>query len=307
MQLGAPEDYAECVRLSRLGWCALSLGTARAVLDYVIPYVNERTAFGEPISHRQSVAFMVANIGIELEGIDWSRYRRRIACRAGLPFAREVALARKLATDKGMQIGTRRRPAARRPRLHQGAPGGTVVPRPASHRREEGACCLMDQPRDTQEVPCLRRPGTPGRGRDLPADLAQVRPGRTRVPRRTRHHGGDGRRPIGSRAPGRAPAPPASTSSRRGRRSRERRQHVRGAALETSWGDVGLMLSIPYQGLGNAAIAAVATDEQLESFGKVWASMAITEPGFGSDSASGHHHRSCSTATSGCSTARRSS
>lgn len=56
-------------------------------------------------------------------------------------------------------------------------------------------------------------------------------------------------------------------------------------ALETSWGDVGLMLSIPYQGLGNAAIAAVATDEQLARFGKVWASMAITEPSFGSDSA----------------------
>ncbi|MGV9820792.1 acyl-CoA dehydrogenase family protein [Nocardia xishanensis] len=56
-------------------------------------------------------------------------------------------------------------------------------------------------------------------------------------------------------------------------------------ALETSWGDVGLMLSIPYQGLGNAAIAAVATDEQLKRFGKVWAAMAITEPSFGSDSA----------------------
>ncbi|MFD1813342.1 acyl-CoA dehydrogenase family protein [Rhodococcus gannanensis] len=55
--------------------------------------------------------------------------------------------------------------------------------------------------------------------------------------------------------------------------------------IETCWGDVGLTLSIPYQGLGNSAIAAVATDEQLERFGKVWASMAITEPGFGSDSA----------------------
>ena len=55
--------------------------------------------------------------------------------------------------------------------------------------------------------------------------------------------------------------------------------------METSWGDVGLMLTIPYQGLGNAAIAAVATDEQLKSFGKVWAAMAITEPSFGSDSA----------------------
>ncbi|KGM18606.1 MULTISPECIES: acyl-CoA dehydrogenase family protein [Corynebacterium] len=55
--------------------------------------------------------------------------------------------------------------------------------------------------------------------------------------------------------------------------------------IETCWGDVGLTLSIPYQGLGNSAIAAVANDEQLERFGKVWAAMAITEPQFGSDSA----------------------
>ena len=55
--------------------------------------------------------------------------------------------------------------------------------------------------------------------------------------------------------------------------------------LETSWGDVGLTLSIPYNGLGNAAIAAVADKEQLERFADVWASMAITEPSFGSDSA----------------------
>lgn len=57
------------------------------------------------------------------------------------------------------------------------------------------------------------------------------------------------------------------------------------SALETSWGDVALLLSVPYQGLGNAAISGVATDEQLARLGKVWAAMAITEPGFGSDSA----------------------
>ncbi|MGW6278659.1 acyl-CoA dehydrogenase family protein [Kribbella sp. NPDC055071] len=104
--LGSLTDYAECVRLSRLGWCALSLGTARAVLDYVTPYVNQRTAFGEPISHRQSVAFMVANIGIELEGMRLVTYRAGSRAEQGLSFAREVALARRLCTDKGMQIGT---------------------------------------------------------------------------------------------------------------------------------------------------------------------------------------------------------
>lgn len=50
-------------------------------------------------------------------------------------------------------------------------------------------------------------------------------------------------------------------------------------------GDVGLSLTMPRQGLGNAAIAAVANDEQLARFGNKWAAMAITEPGCGSDSA----------------------
>ena len=54
---------------------------------------------------------------------------------------------------------------------------------------------------------------------------------------------------------------------------------------ELCWGDVGLALSIPRQGLGNAAITAVADAEQKKRFEGVWAAMAITEPGAGSDSA----------------------
>lgn len=54
---------------------------------------------------------------------------------------------------------------------------------------------------------------------------------------------------------------------------------------ELCWGDVGLALSIPRQGLGNAAITAVANAEQKKRFQGLWAAMAITEPGAGSDSA----------------------
>ncbi len=54
--------------------------------------------------------------------------------------------------------------------------------------------------------------------------------------------------------------------------------------MQTCRGDVGLTLSIPRQGLGNAAIAAVANDEQKERYGRRWAAMAITEPEAGSDS-----------------------
>ncbi len=55
--------------------------------------------------------------------------------------------------------------------------------------------------------------------------------------------------------------------------------------MQMCYGDVGLLLTIPGQGLGNSAIAAVANDEQMQRFGKKWAAMAITEPGAGSDSA----------------------
>jgi len=98
-------DYRECVRLARLGWSALALGTGKAVLDYVIPYVNERVAFGEPISHRQAVAFMVANIGIELEGARLATLRAASRAEQGKPYEREAALARKLTAEYGMKIG----------------------------------------------------------------------------------------------------------------------------------------------------------------------------------------------------------
>lgn len=55
--------------------------------------------------------------------------------------------------------------------------------------------------------------------------------------------------------------------------------------MELCRGDVGLSLTLPRQGLGNAAIAAVANEEQLQRFGNKWAAMAITEPSCGSDSA----------------------
>src|SRR5581483_9126631 len=101
-----PEIYRQAVQLGRLGWCALSVGTGQAVLDYVIPYVNERKAFGEPISQRQAVAFTVSNIGIELESMRLATYRAASRVDQGLPFAREASLARRLCAERGMQIGS---------------------------------------------------------------------------------------------------------------------------------------------------------------------------------------------------------
>jgi alkylation response protein AidB-like acyl-CoA dehydrogenase len=97
--------YRDCVRLSRLAWCALAVGTCQGVLDYVTPYVKEREAFGEPIAHRQSVAFMVADMATELQAMRLLTWKAASRAAAGKPFAREVALARQLCAERGMRIG----------------------------------------------------------------------------------------------------------------------------------------------------------------------------------------------------------
>src|SRR5271169_4423725 len=99
------DDYSESIALSRLGWAALAVGTSHAVLDYVIPYVKDREAFGEPVARRQAVAFMCANIAIELDGLRLITWRGAARAEQGLTITREAALAKRLGTDKGMQIG----------------------------------------------------------------------------------------------------------------------------------------------------------------------------------------------------------
>ena len=103
---GKREDYVACIDRSRIAWCALAVGTSQAVLDYVIPYVNDRQAFGEPISNRQAVAFGVSDIGIESDGMRLATYRAASRADRGEEFAREAAIARRLCATKGMEIGS---------------------------------------------------------------------------------------------------------------------------------------------------------------------------------------------------------
>jgi alkylation response protein AidB-like acyl-CoA dehydrogenase len=103
---GDPAVFTECVQLARLGWCAVAVGTAQAALDYVIPYVKQRRAFGEPIAHRQGVAFTVANMAIELDGMRLVTYRAASRADQGLPFSREAALALRLCAERGVGIGS---------------------------------------------------------------------------------------------------------------------------------------------------------------------------------------------------------
>jgi alkylation response protein AidB-like acyl-CoA dehydrogenase len=98
-------DYQAFLDLGALAWIALAIGTCQAVLDYTAHYANERIAFGEPISHRQSVAFMIADMAIEIDAMRMLLWNAASLAEADKPFHREAYLARLLAAEKSMKIG----------------------------------------------------------------------------------------------------------------------------------------------------------------------------------------------------------
>lgn len=99
-------DAQVVVDRARVAWGAMAVGGARAVLDYVIPYCNERKAFGEPVSHRQAVAFLIADLAIELEGMRLLVHRAASLADQGKTITREASLARVQCMTKGMKAGT---------------------------------------------------------------------------------------------------------------------------------------------------------------------------------------------------------
>ena len=99
-------DLQRFVDLSRIGLCALAVGCCQGVLDYVKEYVNERVAFGEPISNRQAVAFMVADMAIELESMRLMTWRAASRAEQDLDFHEQAYLAKVACAEHAMKIGT---------------------------------------------------------------------------------------------------------------------------------------------------------------------------------------------------------
>ncbi|MFI8480491.1 acyl-CoA dehydrogenase family protein [Pseudomonas sp. NPDC078700] len=99
-------NYQHFLNYSDLAWCALAIGTAQAALDYVITYCNERTAFAEPISHRQGVAFMIADMAIEVDAMRLMVWNACSLAERAKPFQRASYLAQLLCAEKAMKIAT---------------------------------------------------------------------------------------------------------------------------------------------------------------------------------------------------------
>ncbi|NLJ54201.1 MAG: acyl-CoA dehydrogenase [Intrasporangiaceae bacterium] len=104
--LGTADDYRDAVRRARLAWAACAVGSAQAVLDQVIPYVKDRTAFGEPIGHRQSVAFIISDIAIELDALRLTVWRAAARLDSDKDATELIAKARQLTSRHAAWIGS---------------------------------------------------------------------------------------------------------------------------------------------------------------------------------------------------------
>jgi alkylation response protein AidB-like acyl-CoA dehydrogenase len=101
-ELGA--DVRRILNQSRVANAALLTGLSRAVFDYCVPYAKERVAFGEAIAKKQSIAFRLAEMHMEVECMRWMTWKAASQLEQNLDATKSAHLARQYAADKAMWI-----------------------------------------------------------------------------------------------------------------------------------------------------------------------------------------------------------
>jgi alkylation response protein AidB-like acyl-CoA dehydrogenase len=105
-RLGGPSraDVRRLLNHCRVALGAIMSGLSRAVLDYCVPYAKERVAFDEPIARKQSIAFRLADMHIEIECTRWLVWKAASQLEGGLDATRSAQFARDYAAEKCMWI-----------------------------------------------------------------------------------------------------------------------------------------------------------------------------------------------------------
>jgi acyl-CoA dehydrogenase len=96
--------YMRLINLSRAILCAMAVGVSRASYEYALEYARERTAFGEPIGSRQSIAFMLAESCMEIEGMRMLSWRAAWRLDRNEDATRDTSLAKMYCSEQTMKI-----------------------------------------------------------------------------------------------------------------------------------------------------------------------------------------------------------
>jgi alkylation response protein AidB-like acyl-CoA dehydrogenase len=97
-------DATPLLRRARVAQSAMAVGVAKAALDYAIDYAKERDAFGVKIAQKQAIAFMLAEMAIEVDASRLLNWEAAWRLDQGEDGVREVALAHRYVADAAMTV-----------------------------------------------------------------------------------------------------------------------------------------------------------------------------------------------------------
>lgn len=97
-------DGRQLVASVRAGTAALALGQARAVMDSAVSYAQERVAFGQPIGQKQAIAFMLAEMRIEVEAMRWMVWKTASQLESSVDATRQAQLTQVYVAREAMKI-----------------------------------------------------------------------------------------------------------------------------------------------------------------------------------------------------------
>jgi acyl-CoA dehydrogenase len=97
-------DFLRLLSRSRIALSALAVGMCKRCVEHSRDYVVQREAFGEPIGSRQAIAFMVAEMAIEVDATRMLAWEAAWRCDKGIDFEKEAALAKNYAAEMAMMV-----------------------------------------------------------------------------------------------------------------------------------------------------------------------------------------------------------
>jgi alkylation response protein AidB-like acyl-CoA dehydrogenase len=100
-------DFTLLLNCSRTALASMAVGVARASYEFALDYTKNRKAFGEPLAHRQSIAFTLAEAIMEIEAARLLVWEAAWLLDQGMDATREAYLAMNYTSDISLMIADR--------------------------------------------------------------------------------------------------------------------------------------------------------------------------------------------------------
>jgi len=101
---GEKLNFTRLVSQTRVAMGAMGVGVARAAYEYARAYAKERKAFGHPIATRQAIAFMLAEMAIEVDAARLLIWQAAVALDKGEDALKQSYLARNYVAAAALKI-----------------------------------------------------------------------------------------------------------------------------------------------------------------------------------------------------------